>query len=165
MRIQTGTIFLILICVALIGALLWNNRHAGDRQQANEVSLGNYSNKWVETSASLEEQRQVNTSLGGDFKKQQQEFADLTNAYARVAAALAQTETALKSAREDIARRDARIANLESQNQALNQRALDLSRVISNLTAQIEDTQRKLAAAEGVKPLLEWDPADPPAAK
>ena len=54
-----------------------------------------------------------------------------------------------------MARRDAKIADLESQNQALDQRALDLSTAITNLTSQIDDTKQKLAASEGDKAFLE----------
>lgn len=44
---------------------------------------------------------------------------------------------------------------MEAQNRALDQRAVDLSTAITNLTGQIEDTQKKLAASEGDKAFLE----------
>src|SRR5208283_962288 len=68
---------------------------------------------------------------------------------------LAQTESALKTSQEESAKRDARIAELEAQNQALDKHAVDLTTAITNLTMQIEETQRKLATSEGEKGFLE----------
>ena len=68
---------------------------------------------------------------------------------------LAQTEVALKASQEETAKRDAKIAELEAQNQALDKQAVDLSTAITNLTTQIEETKRKLAASEGEKGFLE----------
>jgi chromosome segregation ATPase len=155
MKNQTGIIVLILICVALIAAIIWSQRQSTLQRGRDEASIGSYSNKWVDTSASLDQQRQVNTSLEGDLKKQRDSFLDLTNNYTQVSSNLEQTQTTLKSTREDVARRDAKIADLESQNQALDQRALDLSTAITNLTSQIDDTKQKLAASEGDKAFLE----------
>jgi len=151
MKNQTGIIVLILICVALIAAIIWSQRQSTLQRSRDEASIGSYSNKWVDTSASLDQQRQVNTSLEGDLKKQRDSFLDLTNNYTQVSSNLEQTQTTLKSTREDVARRDAKIADLESQNQALDQRALDLSTAITNLTSQIDDTKQKLAASEGTR--------------
>jgi chromosome segregation ATPase len=155
MKNQMGTIVLLLICVGLIGALIWSQKHASDQKSAAEANIGSYSNKWVETSAGLDQQRQVNTSLEGDLKKQRTGFDELTNAYTQVSTSLEQSQNSLKSSQEQVAQRDAKIADLESQNQALDQRALDLSTAITNLTAQIDSTQKKLAASEGDKAFLE----------
>ncbi|HVV70225.1 MAG TPA: hypothetical protein VHI52_01795, partial [Verrucomicrobiae bacterium] len=50
---------------------------------------------------------------------------------------------------------EARISELESQNQALDKQSSDLSNQLTNLTTQITETQRKLAASEGDKAFLE----------
>jgi septal ring factor EnvC (AmiA/AmiB activator) len=162
MNRRTGIVVLILICAVLIAALLWNRKQASHRQQADEVNLDTYSNKWVETIASLEQQRQVNASLDNDLRKHQQDFTNLTNAFTRVSAALQESAAALRSARDDIARRDARIAALETQNRALDRRVADLGSALTNLTVQIEDMRRKLAASVWDKPFAEWDPTNPP---
>ena len=44
---------------------------------------------------------------------------------------------------------------METENQALDKRALELSTAITNLTAQIAETKRKLATSEGEKGFLE----------
>jgi chromosome segregation ATPase len=155
MKNRMGIIVLIVICVVLSFVLVWSQRQATRQKSADAESIGNYSNKWVETSAGLDQQRQVNTSLESDLKKQRESFNDLTNAYTVVSANLDKTETSLKGTQEEVSRRDARIADLESQNQALDQRALDLSSAITNLTTQIDDTRNKLAASEGDKAFLE----------
>ncbi len=155
MKNRTGIIILIVICVGLIVALIWSQRVATQKKTADAESIGNYSNKWVETSAGLDQQRQVNTSLESDIKKQREAFNDLTNAYTAVSANLDKSESSLKATQEEASRRGARIADLESQNQALDQRALDLSTAITNLTAQIDDTKKKLVASEGDKAFLE----------
>jgi chromosome segregation ATPase len=97
----------------------------------------------------------VNTSLEGDLKKERESYSDLTNAFTQVSANLDKTESSLKTTREEVVRRDSRIADLESQNQALDQRASDLSAAITNLTSQIDDTRKKLVASEGDKAFLE----------
>jgi chromosome segregation ATPase len=137
MNSPAGTIVWILSCAGLIGSLIWSQKHANDRHKADEISIGNYSNKWVETSAGLDQQRQVNTSLEGDLKRQRENFSTLTNAYARISTALDQAAASLKSVQEGIAQRDIKIADLKSQNQALDRRVLDLRSAISNLTSAI----------------------------
>jgi len=155
MKNQTGIIVLLLICVGLIGALIWSQKRAADQKSADEANIGSYSNKWVETSAGLDQQRQVNTSLESDLKKQRAAFDELSNSFTQVSTSLDQSQSSLKSSQEQVALRDAKIADLEAQNQALDQRALDLSTAITNLTAQIDSTQKKLAASEGDKAFLE----------
>src|SRR5262249_5856952 len=70
---------------------------------------------------------------------------------------LVRTESDLKASQEETTKRDAKIADLESQNQALDKRAFELSTAITNLTKQIEETKRKLAASQGEKGLLEGE--------
>jgi chromosome segregation ATPase len=155
MKSQTGITILIVLCVCLGGGLIWSQKHAADEKNADEISIGTFSNKWVETSANLEQQRQVNTSLESDLKTQRAAFTDLTNAYTDISSNLDQTQSALKVSQDTVAQREAKIANLESQNQELDQRAMDLSTAITNLTSQIADTQKKLEASEGDKAFLE----------
>jgi len=145
-------LILILVCVGLTVALIMTQSQATKQQQTAVDQITTLSNKWEETSAKLEEQRKVNTDFENDLKAQRDNFGKLTNAYTDLSGKLEKTEATLK---DEVAKRDARIADLESQNQALDQRAVDLSFAITNLTSQIEDTQKKLAASEGDKAFLE----------
>ena len=162
MKNRIGIILLALICLGLGIVLLATRKQAEKRQAEDEARVEALSNKWVKTSNDLDEQRQVSAMLEKDIEKQKQGFADLTNSYSRVSGQLtlvsgnlAQTEATLKSTEEEVKKRDGRISELENQNQVLDKQALDLSTAMTNLTAQIADTHRRLAASEGDKAFLE----------
>ena len=61
----------------------------------------------------------------------------------------------MKASQTAVAERDSKIAALETQNRELDEKAIDLSAALTNLTTQITDTQRKLDASEGDKAFLE----------
>jgi chromosome segregation ATPase len=159
MKNRLGIIVLILICVCLCIGLIWSQKAATEQKTDYVERVGNYSNKWVNTSADLEKQRQVNAELESDRSKQKEALTTLTNLYTEVSGSLEKTTVTLKETQEEmakqVAQRDSRISELESQNQALDQRAADLSNSITNLTSQIDSTQKKLAASEGDKAFLE----------
>ena len=102
MKSQTGIIVLIFICIGLAGALIWSRKRAADQKSSDELSIGTFSNKWVETIASLEQQRQVNTSLEGDLNNQRAAYTDLTNAYTDVSSNLDLTRSALKASQDTV---------------------------------------------------------------
>ncbi len=162
MKNRIGIILLALICLGLGIVLLVTHKQSAKRQTEDEARVEALSSKWVKTSNDLDEQRQVSAMLEKDVEKQKQIFADLTNSYSRVSGQLtlvsgnlAQTEATLKSAEEEVKKRDGRISELENQNQVLDKQALDLSTAMTNLTVQIADTHRRLAASEGDKAFLE----------
>jgi chromosome segregation ATPase len=110
----------------------------------------------------LEEQQQVNAKFEKDLEAKNKGLADLTNTVTRltanlgeVSANLSKTEETLKATQQEVVKRDAKISELENQNQALDKQALELGSAITNLTSQIADTQRKLSASEGDKAFLE----------
>jgi chromosome segregation ATPase len=159
MNNQTGIVVLALICVGLGAALLWTQHRVTSQKHEVAASIGSYSNRLAETYANLDELRRVNTLLEGDLKKQRDAFRSLTNAYSQVSTSLEKSEGRLRDTRDDMIRqigqRDARIAHLESQNQALDQRILDLGGAITNLTTLMADMKMKLDAAAAEKALLE----------
>ena len=159
MKNRIGMIVLILICVGLGIGLIWSRKTATEQRTTDYDRIGSLSNQVVNTRADLEKQRQVNTELETDRARQNEALRVLTNRYSDTSASLEKTAATLKATQEEMARqvaqRDARIAELESQNQALDQRALDLSSSITNLTVQINETQKKLLASEGDKAFLE----------
>lgn len=159
MKNRMGIVVLILICVCLAIGLIWSQKSASDQHASDIDRVGTYSNKLVNTSADLEKQRQVNAELENDRIRQSEALNTLSNRYTETSGALEKTAATLKATQDEmnreVARRDARISELESQNQALDQRAVDLSTSITNLTSQIEDTQRKLLASEGDKAFLQ----------
>jgi chromosome segregation ATPase len=155
MNNRVGLVGLVLVSAGLLLGLIWSQKHAADQKSQDADSISNFSNQWVQTSATLMQQREVNTSLESDLKQQKDAYQNLTNAFTEVSANLDKSEASLKAARQEVARRDAKISDLQSQNQALDDRALDLSTAITNLTSQIDETKRKLAASEGDKAFLE----------
>jgi chromosome segregation ATPase len=164
MKNRIGVIIslLVLACVGLGIALIAVKRQASEKQRELTENNGTLSNSWVKTDEELHQEKQVNAQLTSELEKQKQASDALTNEYTRVLATLSQvssnltrTEAALKASQEEATKRDTKIAELEAQNQALDKHAIDLSSAITNLTAQIEETKRKLATSEGEKGFLE----------
>jgi chromosome segregation ATPase len=155
MKNRVGLVILVLIAVVLGIALLTVKRDATKQHAKDTDSIVTLSNQLSFTSGKLDEQRQVAALLEKDLEKQKQSYGDLTNNYSQVSTELTKTQSDLKAREEEIKQRDSRIADLETQNQALDKQAADLSLAITNLTGQIADTQKKLAASEGDKAFLE----------
>lgn len=159
MKNQLGIIVLIVICVGLIVALVMNQKKATEQRNIATQTISDYSNRVLKTTADLEDTRKVNVDLNKDLDTRKSELMAMTNHLTEVATTLTKTEDALKTAQEqmtrEIAARDSKIADLEAQNHSLDQRSLELSTAITNLTSQIDDTQKKLAASEGDKAFLQ----------
>ena len=161
-RIGVVVLLLVLLCVGLgIVLIAMKKKAVEELHEATETNTA-LSNNVVQINDQLDRQKLVNDELSKDREKRIKDFESLTNKYveslatlAQVSNNLAQTEVALKTSQEETAKRDAKIAGLEAQNQALDKQAVDLSTAITNLTTQIEDTKRKLAASEGEKGFLE----------
>ena len=155
MKNRMGIIILTLACVALAIALVVSQSNASrEIQKTQKESLDN-SNNWFHTQEKLEDQRNVNNTLTNDLAARTQDLVMLTNQITETSNTLAKTEDSLKTAQDEVARRDTQISELETQNKALDARAADLSNSITNLQAQIDDTQKKLTASEGDKAFLQ----------
>lgn len=162
MKNRIGVVVLVILCAALGIALIAIKKQASDQQHQDAEKIDALSNNWKQSSAKLEEQTQVAAMLEKDLESQRKAFGELTNNFTAVSAnltgasaTLRTTQSALDTARKELANREARINELEVANQQLDKQALDLSAAITNLTVQINDTQKKLAASEGDKAFLE----------
>jgi len=162
MKNRIGIIVLALLCLGLVIAVITIRNNAVEQKHNDTDAILGFSNKWVETSTKFEDQKQVNAELEKNLDGRKKDLLDLTNNFTTVssnlsetAANLAKTEASLKTSQEEVAKRDAKIAELETQNQALDKQAVDLSASITNLTLQIADTQKRLAASEGDKAFLQ----------
>jgi septal ring factor EnvC (AmiA/AmiB activator) len=162
MNNRVGLIILTLISLGLAAGLVVTNKKATEQQRKDAETIGALSNKWVRTSGELDDERQVAAMLKKDLEGQKGSYSELTNSFTRlsgnlsqVSTTLASTEASLRNTEAEVKKRDAKIAELENQNQALDQQAADLNHAITNLTTQIDQTQRKLAASEGDKAYLE----------
>ena len=159
---RIGIIVLGLLCLGLVIAVITIRNNAVEQKRNDTDSIMGFSNKWVETSTKLDDQKQVNAEMEKDLDLRKKTLIELTNTLSTVSsnlsdtsANLAKTEASLKSSQEDLAKRDAKISELETQNQALDKQASDLSTSITNLTLQIANTEKKLAASEGDKAFLQ----------
>jgi septal ring factor EnvC (AmiA/AmiB activator) len=162
MKNRIAAIILILICLCLGIVLIAVKKQAVEEQRLRADDINSLSNHLLLANSKLGDEVQRSTAFEKDLAETKKAFSDLTNTFTQVSANLSQassdlakTEAALKAKEEEVKKRDAKIADLENQNQSLDKRALELGSSITNLTVQIDDTKRKLAASEGDKALLE----------
>jgi chromosome segregation ATPase len=162
MKNRIALIVLGLMCLGLGIAVVTVRNNAVEQKRTDSESILGFSNKWVETSSKLEDQKQVNAIMEKDLDVRKSAMLELTNNLTTVssnladtAATLTKTETSLKASQEELAKRDAKITELEAQNQALDKQAIELSSSITNLNLQIADTEKKLNASEGDKAFLQ----------
>ncbi len=161
MKKRIGLIVLVLVCLGLVIAVVTVKKQSADQQEKDAVRIEHYSNEVASANAQLEEQKQVNAKFEKDVETQKQALTELTNNYTQISTTLLDTSNHLVKTeltyKDEVAKRDARIGELENANQALDQKAADLSNSITNLTLQITETRRKLAASEGDKVFLEGE--------
>jgi len=159
MKNRIGIIVLIVVCVGLGIASIAIKKQADNQRAKDTDTILGLSNNLVTTSAKWQEQQQVATMLEKDLENQKKTLTDVSNnlssSLADTSNKLVTTETALDDSKKEIAKRDAKINELQIDNQQLDQQAHDLSNAITNLTTQIADTEKKLAASEGDKAFLE----------
>ncbi len=157
MKNLIGVIILAALCIGL-GVVLFTTKKQAQIEKSKDVeTILSHSNQWVKTSLELDEQRQVNTALATDLTSARTEFSVLTNKFTETVTTLNKTEASLKASQSAVAERDQKIAALETQNRELDEKAIDLSAALTNLTTQISETQRKLDASEGDKAFLETE--------
>ena len=149
---------LILVSLALAGSLLYRHQTAVKRTESDTVTILQLSNKVVTTESDLSEQKTVNESLEQDLAARTKQLTETSNTLVTVNATLArvreEAKTAASTAAADIAKRDARINELETQRDDLTKRMGDLNSAITEREAKIADTERKLAASEGDREYL-----------
>jgi chromosome segregation ATPase len=161
-RIGVIVLVLVLVCAGLGIALVAIKNQANQQHRVLTDSNTSLSNDLVQATDQLGRQKQANALLESDREERRKAYDALTNNYTQVVAnltqtsnSLVQTEVALKTSQDEISKRDAKITELQTQNQALDKQALELSTAITNLTTEIDETKRKLAASEGEKGFLE----------
>lgn len=158
MKGKTGIVVLVVVCVALGVALLVRHGMALKERREDEAKIVQLSRDVVQTQGKLDEQLKVNLMLETNLAVRTIESEGLSNKLSSVAATLARTEdeakAAAQSAKEAIAKRDAKISELEGQNDDLTKKMGDLNTSISGLEVAISDTEKKLAASEGDRDVL-----------
>lgn len=158
MKGKTGYIILAVFCVALGIALLVRHQLAVEQHNTDEAKIAQLSKDVVETQTKFNEQKKVNLVLETNLAVRTTEYEGISNRLSTVSATLAKTEetarAAAQTAKEEIAKRDAKISELEGQNDDLTKKMGDLNTSITGLEVAIADTEKKLAASEGDREVL-----------
>ena len=162
MKDKAAVIGVLIVALGLGVALIVVNSNAHKQQQAAQEQLGSLSNELVSVHANLQEQQQVNLTLSSNLSATTSSYSNkLVESEASVRAtqaaldkSQADAKAAADAAATEIASRDKRISELESQNAELDKQAADLHAAITNLEDQITTTKSKLASSEGDRKFL-----------
>jgi len=158
MKGKTGIVVLVVLCIILGVGLLIRHAKAVQEKQTAEARIMQLSNDVVHTQDQLNEQKKVNDTLEKTLETRTTEAQGLSNKLETVTTTLTRTEqeakAAAEQAKDQIAKRDAKIADLEGQNDDLSRKMADLNTSITSLESQIDDTKKKLAASEGDREFL-----------
>src|SRR5579859_6139519 len=113
MKNRLGLIILGLLCLGLAIAVITIRNNAVEQKRNDTNAILGFSNKWVETSSKLEDQKQVNAEMEKDLTVRKQVLLDLTNNFTMVSSNLsetssnlAKTESDLKTSQAEVAKRD-----------------------------------------------------------
>ena len=148
MKLQSGIVILVVVCLGMVVALVAEKKHADTEQKKDSDTILDFSNQLATANINLDGLRQVNLILTNDIVAAQQTLTVLSNQYVATSASLSNTTAALKTAQDQI-------ADLEAQNQALDQQVVNMTNTIGNLSAQIAETQMKLVESETNNAFLE----------
>ena len=155
MKTKVGMVVLIVACVGLIVALFTTKMAMDDQLKKDTDAIVDFSNQLSTATVNLNELRQVNLMLTNDLASIRQESLTFSNQFTETAGTLADTKASLQNARDQITTLNRHIADLEEQNQVLDQRTAALTSAIAGLNTQIADTQEKLAGSETNNAFLE----------
>lgn len=149
---------LVILCIALGVGLFYRHTTAEKQIRQDTETIMTLTNKISETERKLAEQSAVNTALESELATRVKQLTETSNMLVTVTANLAkvreEAQIAATNAAADIAKRDARINELETQRDDLTKRMTDLNAQITGLDTQIGEYQRKLAASEGDREYL-----------
>ena len=164
MKLKVVIVILAVACAGL-GIALFATKKSADDQRTNDLtSITVFSNQVLEVTKHLDELGQVNLTLSNDLTSSQQQLTlsaaqltQLSNSLAAASATLADTKTSLASSQELVTNLNTRIADLETQNKALDGQVIDLTNTIAQLAAQIEDTKNQLSVSETNRVFLQGE--------
>ena len=158
MKGKTGIVALVILCIGLGVGLLVRHAKAVDEERRAEARIKQLSEDVVHTQDQLSRQKEVNDTLEKTLESRTTEAQSLSNKLETVTATLTRTEqdakAAAEQAKDEIAKRDAKIAELEGKNDDLTKQMADLNTSITGLESQIDDTKKKLATSEGDREFL-----------
>ena len=158
MKVRVAIIILVLICVGLGLGLLIRHNQAVHENKESEEKIIKLSNDVVQTQSTLSELQTVNMALKTNLTGRTHELENVSDNFRNVSATLAKTQAEAKAAAEaaaaEMAKRDAKIAELQGQNDDMTKRMLVLNSSLGTLEKQIAATEKKLATSEGDREFL-----------
>lgn len=158
MKGRVALIILILICIGLGIGLIVRHNQALHESQIAQAQITTLSNTVKQTQEQVNELKAVNMTLETNLFGRTHELESVSNSLVNVSATLAKTEAEAKAAAEaaaaEMAKRDARIHELEGQNDEMTTKMTELNTSLEGLEKQISETQKKLAASEGDREFL-----------
>jgi chromosome segregation ATPase len=158
MKGKTGIVVLVALCAVFGIGLLVRHLNAVKERDSLQASIKRLSEDVSATETKLNEQKKVNSVLDTNLAVRTTEVESFSNRLVSVSADLAKTEAearaAAETAKAEVAKRDAKIAELEGQNDDLTKKMGDLNTALNGLEKQIDDAKQKLAASEGDREFL-----------
>ncbi len=152
MNAKIGIALLVVACAALAVALVTLKQKADAQRQQSDSTIVEISNKVTQAGLQIDELKQANVNLNADLASSRAASLTFSNQVIAtsntLATALAGTEASLQGAQQQITNLNTHIADLEAQNQVLDQRANSLSNTIASLNTQIASTQQQLATSK-----------------
>jgi len=149
---------LLLACLLLAGGLFFRHSSAQAQLKKDNETIVQLTEKVTDTEKKLTEQAAVNSELERSLAAKTEQLTETSNSLAAVTANLAkvreEAQIAATNAAADLAKRDARINELETQRDDLTKRMTDLNGQITSFETQISDIRVKLDASEGDREFL-----------
>ncbi len=153
---------LVILTVVLGATLFYQHNRSVNTKKADDLTIVTLSNRLEETKTKLDEQQSVATSLEKNLEQSKNELLIASNKLVKTSATLEEeikrAAAAAEAAKVEVAKRDQRISELETQRNELRAeytKKMDvLTLNIDTLGKQILDTEKKLAASEGDRDFL-----------
>ena len=154
---KNGIIILTIVAVGLTVGLVLQSKKVtvvNARLRETQAEYVRVSNNWQETSVKLADREKLADLLQTNLTQRTEEVASLKDHLLAANTSLTKAQDQIKSAEAEMQKQGARIAELETMRANLSQKMNGLTNNIAGLEAQITDTRRKLASAEGDRTFL-----------
>jgi len=155
------TILLGIVSALLLAGLIIRHLQATKVDQANEEKIQSVQSDLSQAQAKLSTQTQTNQVLRTELETKsealeslQVRYQDITTELEKVQDQVTAVTSEAEAAKQTIAERDERIAELSTERDALTGQMTELNNNLETLEGQIVETQRKLAASEGDREFL-----------
>lgn len=149
---------LVILCLALGGALLVRHQRAIDQAHIDALNIGTLSNELAKASTQRDELRRISLILETNLTLRASELSEISNRLVSANVTLEKTKNDAQAAAEiyeaEKKKRDTKISELEQENTTLEKQSDDLRGAIGGLEKAIVDTEKKLAASEGDREFL-----------